>query len=165
MAEGLFDLGHHRPRLDRGDGQRGRLPRRAALLQGHRPAGEHRAGRGRRLHRHLGHRPAARPAGLHRVPRADPPVPGEAGVAQPEILLSYGATEAKVPDIADAVVEITETGRALRAAGLKVIETILVSHTELIANPPPTTTRPSATPWASSTPSCRARWRPGARCW
>ena len=32
--------------------------------------------------------------------------------------LSYGATEAKVPDIADAVVEITETGRALRAAGL-----------------------------------------------
>jgi ATP phosphoribosyltransferase len=49
--------------------------------------------------------------------------------------LSYGATEAKVPDIADAVVEITETGRALRAAGLKIIDTILVSHTELIANP------------------------------
>jgi ATP phosphoribosyltransferase len=49
--------------------------------------------------------------------------------------LSYGATEAKVPDIADAVVEITETGRALRAAGLKVLDTILVSHTELIANP------------------------------
>ena len=59
----------------------------------------------------------------------------KSGVAHPEILLSYGATEAKVPDIADAVVEITETGRALRAAGLKVIETILVSHTELIANP------------------------------
>ena len=52
-----------------------------------------------------------------------------------EILLSYGATEAKIPDIADAVVEITETGRALRAAQLRVIETILVSHTELIANP------------------------------
>ena len=49
--------------------------------------------------------------------------------------LSYGATEAKVPDIADAVVEITETGRALRAAGLKIIDTILVSHTELVANP------------------------------
>jgi len=32
-------------------------------------------------------------------------------------------------------VELTETGRALRAAGLRVIETILVSHTELIANP------------------------------
>jgi len=52
-----------------------------------------------------------------------------------DVQLSYGATEAKVPDIADAVVEITETGRALRAAGLKVLDTILVSHTELIANP------------------------------
>jgi len=52
-----------------------------------------------------------------------------------EITLSYGATEAKIPEIADAVVEITETGRALRAAGLRVLDTILVSHTELIANP------------------------------
>ncbi len=51
-----------------------------------------------------------------------------------DITLSYGATEAKVPEIADAVVEITETGRALRAAGLKVLDTILVSYTELIAN-------------------------------
>ncbi len=51
-----------------------------------------------------------------------------------EIRYSHGATEAKVPEIADAVVEITETGRALRAAGLKVIETLLVSHTELICN-------------------------------
>ncbi len=51
------------------------------------------------------------------------------------ITLSYGATEAKIPEIADAVVEITETGRALRAAGLRVLETILVSHTELVANP------------------------------
>jgi ATP phosphoribosyltransferase len=52
-----------------------------------------------------------------------------------DIRLSYGATEAKVPEIADAVVEITETGRALRAAGLRVIETVLTSYTELIANP------------------------------
>ncbi len=52
-----------------------------------------------------------------------------------QISLSYGATEAKVPDIADCVVEITETGRALRAAGLRIIETLLISHTELIANP------------------------------
>jgi ATP phosphoribosyltransferase len=52
-----------------------------------------------------------------------------------DIRLSYGATEAKVPEIVDVVVELTETGRALRAAGLRVIETILVSHTELIANP------------------------------
>jgi ATP phosphoribosyltransferase len=52
-----------------------------------------------------------------------------------DVSLSYGATEAKVPDIADCVVEITETGRALRAAGLKIVETLLVSHTEFIANP------------------------------
>jgi ATP phosphoribosyltransferase len=52
-----------------------------------------------------------------------------------EILLSYGATEAKVPEIADAVVDMTETGRAFKAAGLRVIDTILVSYTELIANP------------------------------
>ena len=52
-----------------------------------------------------------------------------------DISVSYGATEAKVPDIADAVVEITETGRALRAAGLRIIDTILVSYTELVANP------------------------------
>jgi ATP phosphoribosyltransferase len=51
-----------------------------------------------------------------------------------DVRLSYGASEAKVPDIADAVVEITETGRALRAAGLKVIDTILHSYTEVIAN-------------------------------
>jgi ATP phosphoribosyltransferase len=52
-----------------------------------------------------------------------------------DVSLSYGATEAKVPDIADAVVELTETGRALRAAGLRVIAVVLESSTELIANP------------------------------
>jgi ATP phosphoribosyltransferase len=52
-----------------------------------------------------------------------------------DIQLSYGATEAKVPDIVDVVVDITETGRALKAAGLKIIDTILTSYTELIANP------------------------------
>ncbi len=52
-----------------------------------------------------------------------------------DVRLSYGATEAKVPEIADAVVEITETGRALRAAGLRIIDTVLESYTELIANP------------------------------
>ncbi len=51
-----------------------------------------------------------------------------------DVRLSYGATEAKVPDIADAVVEITETGSALRAAGLRIIDTVLTSYTELVAN-------------------------------
>jgi ATP phosphoribosyltransferase len=52
-----------------------------------------------------------------------------------DIRLSYGATEAKVPDIVDCIVEITETGRALRAAGLKIVDEILQSYTELVANP------------------------------
>lgn len=52
-----------------------------------------------------------------------------------DVRLSYGATEAKVPEIADAIVEITETGNALRAAGLRIVDTLLVSHTELVANP------------------------------
>ena len=52
-----------------------------------------------------------------------------------DIRLSYGATEAKVPDIVDCIVDGTETGRALRAAGLKIIDTIVESYTELIANP------------------------------
>ncbi|MBK6858254.1 MAG: ATP phosphoribosyltransferase [Microthrixaceae bacterium] len=52
-----------------------------------------------------------------------------------DIRLSYGATEAKIPDIVDCIVEITETGRALRAAGLREIDQILQSYTELVANP------------------------------
>ena len=52
-----------------------------------------------------------------------------------DVRLSYGASEAKIPDIADCVVDITETGRALRAAGLRIIDTILTSSTEVVANP------------------------------
>jgi ATP phosphoribosyltransferase len=51
-----------------------------------------------------------------------------------DVRLSYGASEAKIPDIADCIVDITETGRALRAAGLRVIDTMLVSYTEVVAN-------------------------------
>ncbi len=52
-----------------------------------------------------------------------------------DIRLSYGATEAKVPEIVDCIVDITETGRAIKAAGLKIIGEILRSYTELVANP------------------------------
>jgi ATP phosphoribosyltransferase len=58
------------------------------------------------------------------------------GITDAEITLSHGATEAKVAlGVADAVVEITETGRALRNNGLRIVDTVLVSFTELIANP------------------------------
>lgn len=52
-----------------------------------------------------------------------------------QVRLSYGATEAKIPEIADCIIDLTETGRAIKAAGLKIIDTILVSYTEVIANP------------------------------
>ncbi len=47
---------------------------------------------------------------------------------------SYGATEVKIPYLADAIVEITETGSSLRAHNLRIVETIMVSTTKLIAN-------------------------------
>lgn len=50
------------------------------------------------------------------------------------VVPSYGATEAKVPDIVDAIVDITETGSSLRKNGLRILDTLLTSYTELIAN-------------------------------
>ena len=47
---------------------------------------------------------------------------------------SYGATEAKVPEIVDAIVDVTETGSTLRAHGMKIIETLLTSEPVLVAN-------------------------------
>jgi ATP phosphoribosyltransferase len=51
------------------------------------------------------------------------------------VFLSYGATEAKVGSIVDACVDVTETGSTLRKNGLKIIDELLVSRTELIAHP------------------------------
>lgn len=50
------------------------------------------------------------------------------------VVPSYGATEAKVPDIVDAIVDLTETGSSLRKNGLRILDTLLVSYTELVAN-------------------------------
>jgi ATP phosphoribosyltransferase len=47
---------------------------------------------------------------------------------------SFGATEAKVPEIVDAIVDVTETGSTLRAHGMKIIETLLTSDPVLVAN-------------------------------
>jgi ATP phosphoribosyltransferase len=49
------------------------------------------------------------------------------------VVPSYGATEAKVPDIVDAIVDLTETGSSLRKNGLRILDTLLTSYTELIA--------------------------------
>lgn len=50
------------------------------------------------------------------------------------VIRSFGATEAKVPDIVDAIVDVTETGSSLRKNGLRILETLLSSYTELITN-------------------------------
>ncbi len=47
---------------------------------------------------------------------------------------SWGATEVKPPELADAIVEVTETGSSLRANKLRILETVLESNTQLIAN-------------------------------
>jgi ATP phosphoribosyltransferase len=54
---------------------------------------------------------------------------------RPVVRYSFGATEAKIPDVADAIVDGSETGRALRAAKLRILDTLVESYTELIANP------------------------------
>ena len=51
-----------------------------------------------------------------------------------KVIWSYGATEAKVPEIVDAIVDVTETGSTLRAHGMKIIETLLESDPVLVAN-------------------------------
>ncbi|MCK5217532.1 MAG: ATP phosphoribosyltransferase [Methanosarcinales archaeon] len=51
-----------------------------------------------------------------------------------EIIFSYGATEAKVPELVDAVVDLTETGSTLKKNGLKIVDIITESSTKLIAN-------------------------------
>ncbi len=51
-----------------------------------------------------------------------------------KVEFSWGATEAKLPQLADAIVEVTETGSSLRANKLRIVETILESSTQFIAN-------------------------------
>ncbi len=51
-----------------------------------------------------------------------------------EVEFSWGATEAKTPDLVDAIVELTETGSSLRAHRLRIVETIMESTTRFIAN-------------------------------
>ena len=53
---------------------------------------------------------------------------------QAKVEFSWGATEVKPPVLADAIVEVTETGSSLRANKLKIIDTVMESNTQLIAN-------------------------------
>src|SRR5436305_7619056 len=51
-----------------------------------------------------------------------------------KVEFSWGATEVKPPVLADAIVEVTETGSSLRANKQKIIDTVMESNTQLIAN-------------------------------
>ncbi|MGF1452201.1 MAG: ATP phosphoribosyltransferase [Opitutales bacterium] len=51
-----------------------------------------------------------------------------------EVEFSWGATEVKVPDMVDAIVDLTETGNSLRANKLRIVDTLLETNTKLIAN-------------------------------
>ncbi len=86
---------------------------------------------------HPARRPEELPAGI-RVSTEFPAMTAayfqRLGVAA-RVVPSYGATEAKVPDIVDAIVDITETGSSLRKNGLRILDTLLTSYTELVANP------------------------------
>ena len=57
----------------------------------------------------------------------------ERGV-EAEVEFSWGATEVKVPELVDAIVELTETGASLAANNLRVLDTVLETNTKLIAN-------------------------------
>jgi ATP phosphoribosyltransferase len=51
-----------------------------------------------------------------------------------QVALSYGATEAKIPELADAIVDLTETGNSLRRAGFRIIATLAETSTRMIAS-------------------------------
>jgi ATP phosphoribosyltransferase len=65
----------------------------------------------------------------------------ERGV-EAQVEFSHGATETKVPDLVDAIVDLTETGESLRANRLRIIDTVMTSTTQLIAS-----TEAWADPW------------------
>ena len=58
----------------------------------------------------------------------------ERHAVQAEVEFSWGATEVKIPELVDAIVELTETGSSLRANKLRIIDTVLQTNTQLIAN-------------------------------
>src|SRR5690606_40730672 len=51
-----------------------------------------------------------------------------------DVEFSWGATEAKCPELVDAIVEVTETGSSLRANKLRIVDVLMESNTQLIAN-------------------------------
>ena len=76
-----------------------------------------------------------------------------------KVEFSWGATEVKPPTLADAIVEVTETGSSLKANRLRIIDTVLESNTQIIANEAPGQTPASGRRSRTSLSCCAARWR------
>ena len=70
----------------------------------------------------------------HRAGAGDEATTSTAGRAVKKVEFSWGATEVKPPVLADAIVEATETGSTLRANRLRILDTVMESNTQLIAN-------------------------------
>ena len=104
----------------------------------------------------VGDRPAGGGPDLHRAARADQRGTWRRNGVKAMVIPSHGATEAKVPDIVDAIVDLTETGSSLRRNGLRILDTLLTSYTELVANTDAYARRRTSAPrWRTSRCCCR----------
>jgi len=64
-----------------------------------------------------------------------PSLPGQSHGVKAEIEFSWGATEVKVPELVDAIVDITETGSSLRANKLRIVDTLMESYPQFVSQP------------------------------
>ena len=126
----------HRARLDRGAQRRRRDAHRAALLEGHRPADPDRARGRRRLAG--GSRSTDLPSGVrraHRVPRAHPPLLRQARASTPTCSSRTARPRRRFPTSPTRSSSSPRPAARCAPRGCAVIDTVLVSYTELIANP------------------------------
>ena len=77
-----------------------------------------------------------------------------------ELEFSWGATEVKVPELVDAIVDITETGNSLRANKLRILDVIMESYPQFIASKSAMRSMRCVSPSISAAGS-RPRWRSG----
>ena len=126
---------HRRARLGGGDGQRRHDPRRAPVLEGVEPAVPHRARRAERLAVRRRRRPARRACGCRASTRSSPASSSRSTASRPTSACPTAPPRPRCPTSSTASSTAPRPGRALRAAGLKIIGDVLTSYTALIANP------------------------------
>ena len=80
-----------------------------------------------------------------------------------EMEFSWGATEVKVPDLVDAIVDVTETGSSLRANNLRIVDVIMESSPRIIANKAAMADSWKRENWSEWSCSCGALTRPATK--